>query len=216
MKCPSCEADVASGSKFCPNCGTSISSGKEAPPRSADEQAVQRLAKSQTAEDDYDPEDDLWTGGYSGKAMIGSWITAAIVTIAGLVALPLLPLSQTGLKWLAFGILLLILWGWLGVTLAYRKLSVRYELTSQRFIHRRGILTQTTDRIEVIDMDDVTFQQGIVQRLFGVGTIQITSSDRSHPELVMKGIADVRRIAGLIDDVRRKERRRRGIHIEAI
>jgi hypothetical protein len=49
-----------------------------------------------------------------------------------------------------------------------------------------------------------------------VGTIHISSSDRTHPELLLLGIDDVKRVADLIDDVRRKERRQRGLHIEAI
>jgi len=77
-------------------------------------------------------------------------------------------------------------------------------------------LVRTTDRIEVIDIDDVTYRQGIVERALGVGTILLESSDRTHPTLILSGIDDVQRVAGLIDDVRRKERRRRGIHIEQI
>jgi hypothetical protein len=32
----------------------------------------------------------------------------------------------------------------------------------------------------------------------------------------MRGIEGVKDVAGLIDDIRRKERRRRGVHIESI
>ena len=46
--------------------------------------------------------------------------------------------------------------------------------------------------------------------------IIIRSSDSSHPELVMSGIGDVRKVADLIDDARRAERRKRGLHIESI
>ncbi len=65
-------------------------------------------------------------------------------------------------------------------------------------------------------MDDVTFVQGIIQRMLSVGTIRVSSSDRTHPELVLLGIDNVEKVADLIDDARRKERRRRGLHIEAI
>ncbi len=77
-------------------------------------------------------------------------------------------------------------------------------------------MKRVTDRIEVIDIDDVTYEQGIVQRMLGVGTIRMSSSDRSHPELVLSGIDGVERVADMIDDIRRKERRKRGLHIEAI
>ena len=66
--------------------------------------------------------------------------------------------------------------------LAYRKLTCKYRLTSQRFIHESGLLKRVTDRIEVIDIDDVSFEQRIVERIVGVGTVKVKSSDRSHPE----------------------------------
>ena len=83
-------------------------------------------------------------------------------------------------------------------------------------MHDKGILSVVSDRIETIDIDDVTCEQGLIQRFLGVGRIRISSSDRSDPELVLPGIADVRRVADLIDDVRRQERSRRGFHVESI
>jgi uncharacterized membrane protein YdbT with pleckstrin-like domain len=97
----------------------------------------------------------------------------------------------------------------------YRRLSVFYELTSQRFIHSTGMLVRTTDRIDVIDIDDVAYTQGIIQRMLGVGTVRLESKDSSHPSLVLHGIDQVDRVAGMIDDVRRKERRKRSLHIDA-
>lgn len=114
--------------------------------------------------------------------------------------------------------LLIILASWLLLALVYgaRRFGIHYELTTQRFIHQTGLLSRRTDRIEVIDIDDVSFFQGPVQRMLGIGTIDIVSSDRSHPVLKMPGIADVKRVAGLIDDVRRKERKRRSLHIQTM
>jgi len=65
-------------------------------------------------------------------------------------------------------------------------------------------------------MDDITFQQNFVERLVNVGTVKITSSDKTHPEILLKGIEDVKPVADLIDSARRKERVRRGVHIEAV
>jgi hypothetical protein len=67
----------------------------------------------------------------------------------------------------------------------------------------------------VIDIDDVAYTQGIVQRMLGVGTIRLESKDRSHPQLNLLGIDQVARVSGMIDDVRRKERRKRSLHIDA-
>ena len=167
-----------------------------------------------------EPENRLWEGGYSAKAMYGTWLILAAVTlavIAAMIVLPILkmmPPIETHVWWIVLGALL---GTWvLGIaTFLYRRLSVHYELTTQRFIHSRGILVRTVDRIDVIDIDDVSYVQGIIQRTLGVGKIQLQSKDRSHPSLLLAGIDQVERVSGMIDDVRRKERRKRSLHIDA-
>lgn len=178
--------------------------------------------KSQLADasrrDQVDEEDEVvvWEGQYSGKAMYGSWIMAVLISIGLLVAAFFLQPFTLMWSWVGAGSLIVVMWFILIVRLLLTQWSVNYQLTTQRFIHRKGLFSRLVDRLEVIDIDDVSFRQGLINRMVNVGTITIISSDRSHPELQLPGIADVERVADLIDDVRRKERRRRGIHIETI
>jgi membrane protein YdbS with pleckstrin-like domain len=172
-------------------------------------------AASDRQSDASEPEEKLWQGSFSSRAMIGKWILAAAWTVI----VPFIILG-TGIgshfTWWGYLLVTVGLWAAFALQLAYRKLAVKYQLTSQRFIHESGLVKRRTDRIEVIDIDDVAVEQGIVERMLGVGSIKIISSDRTHPELWMRGIDDVKRIATLIDDVRRKERRKRALHIETI
>ncbi len=160
-------------------------------------------------------ERSLWKGGYSAKAMYGTWLMSAIVTTVAIVLLVMFG-NQHPAAWPAGGAVIIAWWCIAIGTYLYRRMSVQYELTSQRFIHQRGILVRRTDRIEVIDIDDVSFTQGLVQRMLGVGTISLTSSDRTHPELRLSGIDQVTTVSNMIDDVRRDERRRRSLHIESV
>jgi membrane protein YdbS with pleckstrin-like domain len=157
-------------------------------------------------------EDELWSGTYSGKAMVGAAAGLAVLTIAGLIAA-----SFAGpIGWIMVGIAAVILWAILGLVVLYRKLSVRYRLTTFRFFHETGLLSRTRNRIEVIDINDVTLQQGLIERMFNVGTIHIQSSDVTHPDLYLPGIEDVGRVTDLIDNTRRAERQRRGVFMENI
>jgi len=158
-----------------------------------------------------EPETILWTGSYSGKAMIGQWIAVAVVTVALGVAAVLFPVAAFFLA-----IAIVILWGITIAQWAVRKLSFYYELSNQRLKHRAGILKRTNDRIELIDIDDVLFKQGIVQAMLGVGNITISSSDVSNPSLTLVGIDDVKKIADLVDNARRAERRKRSLFIESV
>ncbi|MCM2371151.1 PH domain-containing protein [Aporhodopirellula aestuarii] len=192
-----------------PPAGQSSPTARGTSPRDRFEQEI---ANRRDSLDDHEPEQTLWSGGYSPKAMVGWWIGLTIVSVGLLVGAFMLPqLSIT----IAL-VIIVILWLLVAANYARMRLGFHYELTSQRFIHKTGLLTRRTDRIEVIDIDDVSYEQGPVQRLFGVGTINITSSDRSDPELRLIGIDKVSEVAGLIDDVRRAERRRRSLHIESI
>ncbi|MFN3190673.1 MAG: PH domain-containing protein [Aureliella sp.] len=167
------------------------------------------------------PERSLWKGGYSPKAMYGSWSISVLATIGLIVAGVFFATEESagdsaGTVWMVIGTIIVVWWIVVIGSYLYRRIGMHYELTTQRFIHQAGILMRTTDRIEVIDIDDVSYTQGIIQRMLGVGKIRITGSDRTHPELVLYGIDKVPEIASLIDDVRREERRRRSLHIESI
>lgn len=206
------DASPAPPTKPSPSATPSRAAGSAGSPNSATEGFRREVAARREELDDTDAEQHLWQGGYSSRAMVGTWLLCLVLTVAAIVATVMVP----ELPWVATVVAIALLWIIVGGVYAVRRLGVHYELTSQRIIHQTGLLSRRTDRIEVIDIDDVSFEQGMVQRMFGIGTIRIDSSDRSHPVLTMRGIANVREVAGLFDDTRRKERRRRSLHIESI
>ena len=224
-KCNLCDADVSTDALYCQSCGARLSrladdssakspldlSSADAQAETSAEKISDNLGSRRQNKDEL--ELDVWQGGYSPKAMVGTAAFGAIVCVAVLIG----AISIGGpIIWWACGITVVLILGYLGACLLYRKLNVRFRLTTQRFFHESGILRRVTDRIEVIDMDDITFEQGLLERFLGVGTIHITSSDRTHPALVLVGIDNVKDVAAKIDQARRDERVRRGLHIEVI
>ncbi len=166
---------------------------------------------------DPNPEVMLWSGTFSAKSMIGTWIVLVLLTIGAVVAIVLIPTLRNNLT---VRNVLLIVWAvaWLVALglVGYQKLAHFYELSNQRLKHRDGILIRQNNRVEVIDIDDVSFKQGIIETMFNVGNIHIRSSDTSHPNLVLRGVSDVKRVADLIDNARRTERTKRGLYVESI
>src|SRR5688500_1967859 len=145
--------------------------------------------------------------------MIGWWILEGSVIIAGVVASIRLPNPIT---WIAAGAAAVGLGLWLLLWLLIKRLSLEYALTTEQLIHKEGLLRRVTNRIEMIDIDDVTHEQNLVERFMGVGSVLVISSDKSHPRLMLHGIDDVQRVAELIDTTSREERRRRGAFIEQV
>lgn len=163
------------------------------------------------------PEEDIWEGRYSGKAMYGAWIGAAGLSAVAVAVLVMVPdWRQSVAFWWGTVALLAFIWVGLLLKFCYHKLVHHYQLTSQRLKHREGILVQTMNRIELVDIDDIAYRQGLIQRLLQVGNITIKSKDTSHPVLVLHGIADVRKVTDLIDNARLAERRRRAVKIESL
>jgi uncharacterized membrane protein YdbT with pleckstrin-like domain len=162
---------------------------------------------------DLDREDELWHGGYSGKDMAGTWVVAGFLTLVALGACIVFALTPV---WLGIAGGAAIVWIALLGVLMVRKMSIDYRLTTQRLVRKTGLLNRKTGRVEVIDIDDVSIEQSLMQRMLGVGRIKILSSDVSDPELMMLGIQDPTRVAELIDKARRDERVKRGVHIEQV
>lgn len=239
MHCPKCGIEVTEQSVYCHRCGERIdladrpfasSDPAEAEPDSAARSgqgpagapveptptAAERLQQAAAARPapEHEPEQELWQGRYSSKAMLGGWVLSGLISIA--VLFIWIRVGWVGSHWVWMLVLIILPWLVSFLVLKYRQWSVRYRLTTQRFVHETGIVRRVTDRIEVIDMDDITFRQGLLERLVGVGTIHISSSDKTHPELLLAGIEKVKQVAEKIDDTRRNERRRRAVHWEQI
>ena len=222
MYCPSCGTEVPENAVFCHKCGeraidqvNPVKSSAEPLPQDVNfSSQIASSPQNSNVQLQSDPlhetEKELWTGGYSARAMIPTAISIGAASIGAFVAA-----FFVDFFWL-IAIIVIMLWLILGVVLLYHRLNVRYRLTNQRLIHEVGILRRVTDRIEVIDIDDVAFSQGIIQRILNLGTIQISSSDRTHPEISLHAIEDVANVATQIDQARRNERVRRGLHIEAV
>jgi membrane protein YdbS with pleckstrin-like domain len=206
MHCTKCGKELPANAAFCPHCGAK--QGAEADGPTAAVERMTGAGRGRAA----GPEEELWSGTYSPKAMVGPAIGAAVLTAIGAL-LAALTGPVGGIAW-GFGVVLV--WGALALVLAYRRMTVRYRLTTFRFFHDTGLLSRAGNRVEVIDIDDVTVHQGLIERMLGVGTILIRSSDATHPELKLPGIEDAKQVADLIDGTRRAERQRRGLHLETI
>lgn len=211
MKCKACGAELAEGAVFCHACGAKVQGAATEGPVPAAGGDDSPAVGLRTGRRD-DPETELWQGAYSGKAMLGSFVLAGIISIVCIAVGFLVPPPGPVVGFVAAA----VVWAFVLAVLMYRRMNSFYRLTSQRFFHQSGILTRVTDRVEVIQMDDVTYTQGLFERLVGVGTIKITSSDPTHPELIIPGIADVQNVAEIIDQARRRELTRRGLRIESV
>ena len=66
----------------------------------------------------------------------------------------------------------------------------RYALSEDRLFLSVGLLSIKDDEILLYRVRDIDTSRSLWQRLFGVGTVIVLSSDKSMPNLVLKNIKD--------------------------
>jgi uncharacterized membrane protein YdbT with pleckstrin-like domain len=71
--------------------------------------------------------------------------------------------------------------------------TTSYELTSRRLRLRSGILTRTGRDFPLSRISDVSFSQGVLDRVLGSGRLVIESAGE-HGELVLREIPQVQRV----------------------
>jgi uncharacterized membrane protein YdbT with pleckstrin-like domain len=98
---------------------------------------------------------------------------------------------------------LLVWWGFLlllpvpiGIT-AWKWLALKcrvYEVTTERIKVSRGIFSRRTDEMELYRVKDLTLIEPFFFRLFGLGSVIITTNDASTPTLTIHAVKRVKEL----------------------
>lgn len=216
MKCPACSQEIPADAKFCQFCGAQLqfdATRKKNP--AAPTAKVPTSAGIDNTEQHGLPEDKtLWEGRFVPQAMYGYWAMALLLTIATIIGLASWGNGNSTAWWIGI-IGIAVLWVALAVIYWYRRVIVHYRLTKLRLFIEHGILFKKVDRIDIMHLDKTDFTQGPLERLFKVGNLEIESEQPDIPKIVLRGIANLRGVADLIDHARLEERLRRGVDVGA-
>jgi len=106
-----------------------------------------------------------------------------------------------------------ILWSWtllIPIIIYLKTRFTVYELTDQRIKLKTGILNQEIDECELYRVRDYKVVKPFFQRIFGLGKIELVTSDRSNSNINLNGIKDPEKLYNLIRDNVEKIRRKTG------
>src|SRR5436190_17131887 len=123
-------------------------------------------------------------------------VMPALITIVGFVAATWLSAKTDVADWLWWVLFLvgIVLYPLPGLV---AWLSSNFAVTSDRVIRRKGFIAKRSREIPLEAINDVRFEQGILDRMVGAGTLVISSAsefgrntfdDIRHPEAVQKVI----------------------------
>jgi len=157
--------------------------------------AVSRFGEEEMSEQTVEKE--LWQGSYSSKAMAVAWLLGALLLVVGGTATIIL-IDNWGVR-LALLILLALPMFYCLLVAWYRSLTLHYKITTRRLVSQSGLLNMSIERVALMSISDVSCHQNGLDRLFGIGTIVLQSTDATDPVFKMCGIEDVQVVLGILD-----------------
>ena len=119
------------------------------------------------------------------------------------------PSQWTNFWWFVSCILVLpipfALWKWFTVR------CTRYTLTTQRLQLETGVFSKHLEEIELYRIKDSELLRPFVQRIVGLGTVRVLSSDSTMPEMMVHSVANADGLRELIREHVEKVRKARGV-----
>ena len=87
----------------------------------------------------------------------------------------------------------------------------RYSVSSDRLYIKRGLITIHEDEVRLYRIRDISLRQGFFQRIFGLGTVNISSSDSTMGNFQLKNIKKSRDVKEMLSDLVETERERKRV-----
>lgn len=128
------------------------------------------------------PEEHIWSGGPSQWLNAG-WFASCILIIP-------IPIA---------------IWKFIELR------STAFSLSTQRIKIETGVLSKQYDQVELYRVKDTILNRTLIQRMLGLGTIKMITSDPSQPELTFPSIPDADQVRELIRQNVERMRRLRGV-----
>lgn len=101
---------------------------------------------------------------------------------------------------------------YLGLPLSF----TRYAVSEDRLFLSTGFLNIKDEEILLYRVRDLSLSRSLGQRIFGVGTIVVTSSDKSQPVLQIKNVKDPAGVKELIHTQVEEMKIRRRVRVNEV
>ena len=87
----------------------------------------------------------------------------------------------------------------------------KYTLTDEKLIIDTGFLSRKQEEVRLYRITDFSVKQNLIERIFRIGKIEISSSDNTQGEFILLGVKSPYEIKELLSDHVEKEREKKGI-----
>ena len=125
-------------------------------------------------------ENVLWKGRPSQLLNLGTYLVGTLLIVG-------IGIGGTFFPPAWFAVIIPLVW------MLWKFLTVRcrvYELTNERLRLYTGVLNQKIDELELYRVKDTTMDKPFMLRIFGLATVHLDTSDRSHPKVELHAISN--------------------------
>ena len=93
--------------------------------------------------------------------------------------------------------------------------STRYKATTDRLEIERGVFAREIDNLDMFRIVDIAMRRSFTDRIWRIGTVELFTSDKTHPSLLIYRVARPRQVYELIKRASvEADNRRSVIHLE--
>jgi membrane protein YdbS with pleckstrin-like domain len=140
------------------------------------------------------------------KHLLGTMLVCVAALVGLVVVLAISPAEGflawlATLGWVAFAGVVLVFGVWPTLAWWYRT----YTLTNERLATRKGVLRRSGRDIPLTRVNDVAFDQGILDRMVGAGTLRVSAASEEGT-IVWVDIPDIHRVALRLNEQARAAR----------
>jgi hypothetical protein len=128
------------------------------------------------------PETPIWSGSPSQWLNFGTFVLCGLTAAAFIVGARIW--AENRLMLLALIPAAIAFWSWLTVR------CTRVTVTTERITTQVGIFSRRRWDMELYRVKDTTLDEPFLLRLVGRSNIQVLSSDRSTPDMVVRAVSD--------------------------
>jgi membrane protein YdbS with pleckstrin-like domain len=112
------------------------------------------------------------------------------------------------------GVLSLVVVGlfWI-LALELRRKGTRYKMTGRTIDFESGIFSKRIETVQLWRVQDIDFRQSFIDRVFGIANIHITTTDKSTPDLNLRGLPASREVFERLKDAADLARQQRVVGV---